>query len=161
MIMTNPELTPSENAVKNDLDGRKGDSNLNTPLCLWDHLFTDQRGYLALFKGARGTDPRNLLARAERYFLWPDEAGSAVECTLVESNSGRESYSCADLLTEKRRIKESAAPSRALYMDGDGADPGEGLPQPTAITESSPGRILTAGLPTTPPQAATSAIATF
>ena len=138
MIMTNLELTASENAVKNDLDSRNGDSSLNTPLYLWDHLLTDQRGYLALFSGARGTDPRKLLARPERYFFWPDEAGSAVECALVESNRGRESHSCADLLTEKRRIKESAGPLRALYGDGDGAYPGEGLPQPTAIIESSP-----------------------
>jgi hypothetical protein len=141
MIMTNPEHIPSDDAMKDNLPCPSGVSNLNTPLYLWDHLFADQRGYLALFSGVRGTDPRKLLACAERYFFWPDEAGSAVESALAESNKGRESYFCAHLLTEKRRIKENAAPLRALYVDGDGAYPGDGLPQPTAIIESSPGRL--------------------
>jgi hypothetical protein len=141
MIMTNPEHIPTNDAMNNDLPNPTGVSNLNTPLYLWDHLFADQRGYLALFSGARGDDPRKLLACTERYFSWPDEASPAVECALAESNRGRESYFCAHLLTEKRRIKENAAPFRALYVDGDGAFPGEGLPLPTAIIESSPGRL--------------------
>jgi hypothetical protein len=139
MIMTNSEHIPSDEAMNNDLPDLTGISDPNTPLYLWDHLFADQRGYLALFSGARGTDPGRLPACAEGYFSWPDEAGSAVDSALAESNRGRESYFCADLLTEKRRIKENAALLRALYGDGDGAYPGEGLPQPTAIIESSPG----------------------
>ncbi len=137
--MTNPEHIPTNDTMKNDPPNPSGVSTLNTPLYLWNHLFADQRGYLALFSGARGDDPRKLLARAERYFSWPDEAGSAVECALAESNRGRESYFCAHLLTEKRRIKENAAPLRALYVDGDGEYPGEELSQPAAIIESSPG----------------------
>src|SRR5215208_2040219 len=62
-----------------------------------------------------------------------------VESALAESHRSRESYFCAHLLTEKRRIKENAAPLRALYVGDDGAYPGVGLPQPTAIIESSPG----------------------
>jgi hypothetical protein len=141
MIMTNPEHLTSDDAMKNNLSCPSGISSLNTPLFLWNHLFADQRGYLALFSGARAPDPWKLLIRAERYLSWPDEAGSAVESALSESNRGRESYFCAHLLTEKRRIKENAAPLRALYVDGDGAYPGEGLPQLTAIIESSPGRL--------------------
>jgi hypothetical protein len=110
-------------------------------LYLWNHLFADQRGYLALFSGARAPDPRRLLACAEGYFSRPDEADSAVECALADSGRGRESYFCAHLLTEKRRIKENDAPMRALYVDGDRAYPGEELPQPTAIIECSPGRL--------------------
>jgi hypothetical protein len=141
MIMTNPEHIRSDEAMNNTLRSLSGISDPNTPLYLWDHVFADQRGYLALFSGARGEDPRKLLACAERYFSWPDEAGSAVKCAIAESHRGRESYFCAHLLTEKRRIKENAAPLRALYVDGDGAYPREGLPQPTAIIESSPGRL--------------------
>ena len=141
MIMTNPAHIRSDEAMNNTLRSLSGISDPNTPLYLWDHLFADQRGHLVLFSGARGDDPRKLLACAERYFSWPDEAGSAVECALAESHRGRESYFCAHLLTEKRRIKENAAPLRALYVDGDGAYPREGLPQPTAIIESSPGRL--------------------
>jgi len=178
MIMTNPEHLTSDDAMKNNLASPREDSSLNTPLYLWNHLFADQRGYLALFSGARAPDPRKLLVRAERYLSWPDEAGSAVESALSESNRGRESYFCARLLTEKRRIKENAAPLRALYVDGDGAYPGEGLPQLTAIIEPSPehpqmwwrlesegppetGGILTAGSPTTPPHAAPSTFMTL
>ena len=141
MIMTNPEHITSDDAMKNNLPSPRGVSSLNTPLYLWNHLFADQHGYLALFTGARGADPRKLLARAECYFSWPDEDGSAVESALAESNRGRESYLCANLLTEKRRIKENAAPIRALCVDGGGANPGNELPQPTAITELSPGRL--------------------
>jgi len=132
---------PSDNAIKNKLPRPRGVSHLNTPLYLWDHLFADQRGYLALFSGARGADPRKLLACTDHYFSWPDEADSAVESALAESNKGRESYFCAHLLTGKRRIKENAAPIRALYVYGDGAYPDGRLPQPTAIIESSPGRL--------------------
>jgi len=141
MIMTNPEHIASDVAMNNDLPNPSGVSTLNTPLYLWNHLFADQRGYLALFSGARGDDPRKLVARTERYFSWPAEADAAGECALAESHRGRESYFCAHLLTEKRRIKENAAHLRALYVDGDGAYPGEGLPRPTAIIESSPGRL--------------------
>jgi hypothetical protein len=141
MILTNPEHIPSNEAMKHNLSCPSGISSLNMSLFLWHHLFADQRGRLALFSGVRGDDPRRLLARAEGYFSWPDEAGTAVESALAESHRSRESYFCAHLLTEKRRIKENAAPLRALYVDGDGAYPGEGLPQLTAIIESSPGRL--------------------
>jgi hypothetical protein len=92
MIMTNPEHIPTNDAMKNDLHNPTGVSTLNAPLYLWNHLFADQRGYLALFSGARGPDPRKLLARAEQYFPWPDEAGSAVGCALAESHRGREAH---------------------------------------------------------------------
>ena len=68
MIMTNPEHIASDAAMNNDLPNPSGVSTLNTPLYLWNQLFADQRGYLALFSGARGDDPRKLLPRAERYF---------------------------------------------------------------------------------------------
>jgi hypothetical protein len=138
MILTNPEHIPSNEAMKHNLSCPSGISSLNMSLFLWHHLFADQRGRLALFSGVRGDDPRRLLARPEGCFFWPDEAGAAVECTLAESHRSRESYFCAHLLTEKRRIKENAAPLCALYVGGDGAYPREDLPQPTAIIESSP-----------------------
>jgi len=139
MILTNPEHIPSDEAMKNDLSCPSGISSLNMSLFLWHHLFADQRGRLALFSGVKRAGPRRLLARAERYSFCPDEAGSAVESALAESNKGRESYFCTHLHTEKRRIKENAAPLRSLYAGGDGAYPGEGLPQPTAIIECSLG----------------------
>jgi excisionase family DNA binding protein len=139
MIMPNPEHIPSDDAMKNNLSCPSGISSLNMPIFLWDHLFADQRGRLALFSGVRGPDPRKLLASAVGYFSRPDEAGSAVESALAESNRGRETCFRAHLLTEKRRTKENAPPLRALYVDGDGEYPGEELSQPAAIIESSPG----------------------
>ncbi len=114
MTMTNPEHMPSDDAMENRHPSPRGISDLNTPLFLRNHLFADQRGYLALFSGARGDDPRKLLARAERYFSWPDEAGSAVERALAESSRGRESYFCAHLLTGTTPVSEHGCSSSAV-----------------------------------------------
>jgi hypothetical protein len=138
--MTSLEQIPSDDAMEHDLTSPSDLYNLNTPLFLSNHLFADQCGYLALFSGVGGPATRGLLACAEGHFSWPDETGSAVESALAESNKGRESYFCADLHTE-RRIKENALLLRVLYGDGDGAYPGDGLPQPTTVIDSSPGRL--------------------
>ena len=45
--MTNPEHLTSDDAMKNNLASPREDSSVNTPLYLWNHLFADQRGYLA------------------------------------------------------------------------------------------------------------------
>ena len=47
MILTNPEDIPFDDAMKNNLSCPSGISSLNMPLSLWNHLFADQRGYLA------------------------------------------------------------------------------------------------------------------
>jgi hypothetical protein len=138
--MTNPEQIRSDDPTKDDLPIPSGVSSLNTPLNLWNHLFADQRGYLALFSGARSPDSQKLSAVAEGYFSWPEDAGLAVERALAEAQRRREVYFCAHLLTEKRRIKENAAPILALWVDGDGAKIPPHLPKPTAVVESSPGR---------------------
>ena len=113
MIMTNPEHITSDEAMNTDLPSLTGISSPNTPLYLWDHLFADQRGYLALFSGARGDDPRRLVARAERYFSWPDDASSAVECALAESNrAGRvtSAPTCSPRSAGSRRTPHPCTP---------------------------------------------------
>jgi hypothetical protein len=107
---------------------------------LWTHIFEGGRGLLQIFTGHRVPDGK-LEDTASRYFLFPTKRGEAAEWAIGESDRGREAYFCAHLLTDRRRVKENAAPMRALYVDGDGAYPGEGIPQPTAIIESSPGRL--------------------
>jgi hypothetical protein len=52
---------------------------------------------------------------------------------------------CAHLIrrdenTQPQRTKEQAAPVRALYVDGDGAQVPDSLPPPTAVVRSSPSR---------------------
>jgi hypothetical protein len=139
-MTTKPDHIRSDDTTKDYLPSLGGVSNLNTPLNLWDHLFADQSGYLALFSATRGPDLKTLVAVAEGYLSWPEEAGAAVEYAVTESTKGREVYFCAHLLTEKRRIKENAAPVLALWADGDGAKVPPHLPHPTAVVESSPGR---------------------
>jgi hypothetical protein len=68
MIVTSTERMPSGDGMKNDLPSLREVSSLNTPLYLWNHLFADQRGYLALFSGVRGPNPRKLLACTVTYF---------------------------------------------------------------------------------------------
>ena len=133
MIMTNPGHIPTSDAMKNDLSHPTSVSTLNTPLYLWNHLFADQRGYLALFSGARGDDPQKLLACAERYFSWPEEAGSAVEapspsriragrvtsaptCIPRSAGSRRTLHPCAPFMravTERIRARASLNPPRS------------------------------------------------
>jgi hypothetical protein len=130
----------SSDSTKDGPSQQAGVSPLDTPSRLWNHVFANQRGYLALFSGARGPDPKRLVSVSERYFSWPEDASAALEHALAEANRGREVYFCANLLTEKRRIKENAALVLALWVDGDGAKVPPHLPQPTATVESSPGR---------------------
>jgi hypothetical protein len=108
---------------------------------LWAHIFGDQRGYLAVFSGIRPVPGAKQLDQPRSdYYPYPEQAAAALTRAHDLSRQGREVYTCAHLLTEKRRKKEAAAPLWALYVDGDGAQVPPALPQPTAIVESSPGR---------------------
>jgi hypothetical protein len=107
---------------------------------LWEHIFGDQTGLMAVWSGHRIPDQRDLVDPTTKYYEWPGQAGAASNQLDHESGSGREAYVCAHLLTQRRRIKENAAPMLAAYVDGDGAQPGPDLPAPTATVESSPGR---------------------
>ena len=108
---------------------------------LWAHGFGESAGILAVFSGVRPKpgdkrldDPRTL------YFDYPREAGKAEGLCGRLSDEGREVYQCAHLLTARRRVKASAAPLTACYVDGDGAKPTSDMPRSTAIVVSSPGR---------------------
>jgi hypothetical protein len=74
------------------------------------------------------------------FLAYPAQIEEAVRWCLRETGADREVYHCAHLLTARRRVKDNAAPLFALYVDGDGAKTGDGLPEPTAVVESSPGR---------------------
>lgn len=96
--------------------------------------------YVAMFSGKRRRDGSALRSTTSRYFLWPKQSAEATRWIQDETNRGRETYQCAHLVTAKRRVKPNAAQMIALYVDGDGAQPGPDLPRPTATVESSPGR---------------------
>jgi hypothetical protein len=107
----------------------------------WQHLYGDLSGIVALFVGDR-TEPGSgkLTNHRAAYFQYPEEIDGAEQFCLRHSSEEREVYFCAHLLSRRRRIKPNAAPLLALYADGDGAPVRDGMPEPTAVVESSPGR---------------------
>jgi hypothetical protein len=108
---------------------------------LLDHLFRVQRGLICGFSGLRPVvGDKKLIGTRSAYFAYPDELCMVLEWWLKEAAHGREAYFCGHLLTERRRVKENAAPLSALYVDGDGAKVSPALLAPTATVESSPGR---------------------
>jgi len=107
----------------------------------WQHLYGDLSGIVALFVGDR-TEPGSgkLTNHRTAYFRYPEEIDGAEQFCLRHSSEEREVYFGAHLLIRQRRIKANAAPLSALYADGDGATVGDGIPEPTAVVQSSPGR---------------------
>src|SRR5215216_4366302 len=99
---------------------------------LWEHLFGDERGLLAICHN----DSPNFRTH---YFNYPKAADTAAEWTLDKAQEGHEVYFCAHLLAEPRRIKENATAVHSLWGDLDGAKVPEGETAPTAVIQSSPG----------------------
>jgi RepB DNA-primase from phage plasmid len=110
-------------------------------ITLWRHIYGEQAGAVGLFSGTR-REPglTRLESPRQAYFAWPAEEERAQTWIEREAAAHRETYHCGHLLTDRRRIKENAAPLSALYVDGDGAKVRPGMPSPTAVVESSPGR---------------------
>ena len=108
---------------------------------LWQHIYGDLSGIMALFSGER-TEPgsRSLTNCQSAYFQYPAQVDNAERFCLRRSAEGRELYFCAHLLNRRRRIKANAAPLLALYADGDGANVRASIPEPTVVVQSSPGR---------------------
>jgi len=110
-------------------------------ISLWRHIYGEQVGVVGLFSGIRPESrSKRLESTRQAYFAWPaqeERARAWIECKAA---AHRETYHCGHLLTDRRRIKENAAPLSALYVDGDGAQVRPGMPSPTAVVESSPGR---------------------
>jgi putative DNA primase/helicase len=103
---------------------------------LWAHIFGDERGILAVSYVNRSTEG---IFQTE-YFEYPGQAQDAAERVITLSETGHDVWHCAHLLAARRRVKENATAVAALYVDGDGARVSEGLPHPTAVVRSSPGR---------------------
>src|SRR5215213_1149218 len=111
-------------------------------LRLWRHLFGGQSGSLAVWSVKRVAENKTAEGSEKtRYFDYPADAGAALSHALEESESGRETYFCAHLLTARRRIKENAAPALALWGDLDGVEVPNGPLKPTGVVESSPGHF--------------------
>src|SRR5215212_2396570 len=105
------------------------------------HVFGGQRGLLHIFTAKRDADGEiDRETIVSNNFSYPSAAEDAARWALEKSEEGREVYFCAHLLTDPRRVKENAAPVRALWGDLDGAAVPHGELKPTAEIESSPGR---------------------
>jgi hypothetical protein len=106
----------------------------------WRAVYGEAPGLLGFFSGRR-QGPR-LRAPREIYFLWPSGAHHAAAWLADEVARVRDVYQCAHLLTRPRRLKRYAAPLAALYVDLDHATLGNaGVPKPSVVVESSPGRL--------------------
>ena len=116
---------------------------------LWEAIFGPQVGLLGLYSALREPPPPGrpkgagrLRGHRQRFYAYPEKAPEAYEWCLGATDAGREAFYCVHLLTGPRRVKENAAPVRALWAEADGAD-GVDLSaalEPSAIVESSPGR---------------------
>lgn len=116
---------------------------------LWEAIFGPQAGLLGLYSALREPPPPGrpnkagrLRGHRQRFYAYPEKAPEAYEWCLHATDAGREAFYCVHLLTGSRRVKENAAPVRALWAEADGGE-GEDLsaaPGPSAIVESSPGR---------------------
>jgi hypothetical protein len=108
---------------------------------LWTHTFGESAGILAIFSATRPEPGNKQLDDPRTLFLdYPRQIHRAEGLCRRLSDAGREVYQCAHLLKSRRRVKENAAPLSACYVDGDGAKVADGMPEPTAVVVSSPGR---------------------
>jgi RepB DNA-primase from phage plasmid len=108
---------------------------------LWEDIFGEVEGVLALFFGVRSGPGSKVLQDTRTVYVdYPRDARRAEKICASWSAEGRETYFCAHLLTARRRVKANAAPLLSLYVDGDGAKLIDELPRPSAVVESSPGR---------------------
>jgi hypothetical protein len=108
-------------------------------LDLWRHIYGERSALIGLFRGRRIEGAKKLEEVQSAYFEWPNEAAQAQAWLESESKAGYETYQCGHLLSARRRVKANAVEMTALYVDGDGAQPPDGI-EPTAIVQSSPGR---------------------
>jgi AAA domain/RepB DNA-primase from phage plasmid len=106
----------------------------HTAVELWQHIFGDERGLLAICHGD-GQDFKTA------FFNYPDSAQQAAEFSQEKAQAGRNVWFCCHLLTTSRRIKENATAVRTLWGDLDGAEVPNGGLWPTAVVQSSPGRF--------------------
>jgi hypothetical protein len=108
------------------------------------HIFSNRRDRLAMFSGLRKRpEDRDLQMPSTRYFDFPEQAEQAEAWARQQDALNREVYFCVHLLFTDRRIKENAAPIVTIWTDADAADLGKSPIEPTAVVESSPGRLQT------------------
>ena len=110
-------------------------TEMHTAADLWQHIFGNERGLLAI---CHGTDDQDF---ETAFFNYPKAAATAAEFSREKAQAGRNVWFCCHLLTTSRRIKENASSVRTLWGDLDGVRVPSGELSPTAVVQSSPGRF--------------------
>lgn len=112
-------------------------------LDLWAHIFGDRHDTLELVS----VKPNDWASALYGHFSYPDQVDAA-ERWLQTHSVGRNVYHCAHLLLSPKkttgatpRTKDNASAVLTLWADLDGSPLPDDLPRPTAIVESSPGKM--------------------
>lgn len=115
-------------------------------LDLWRLVFGDLRPpkggrfLMTLFSGARREGRLTKVRNA--WFAWDNHASLALRVAKAESDLGRDVYFCAHLFTASVWKREFVVPIICLWADVDhGNLTAGGLPEPSAVVETSPGRF--------------------
>jgi len=112
----------------------KNGKNTHGTVALWQHIFGDGQGLLAICHG-------NGQSFKTAFFNYPDSATPAAEFAHEKAETGRNVWFCTHLLDKPKRIKQYATAIRALWGDLDGASVPNGGLKPTAVVQSSPGHF--------------------
>ena len=111
---------------------------------LLETLFAGLTGYLGLFSSVPGEKKPSgsveLRSLTGTYFDYSEERARALAWAERNAGAGRELHLCPHLLTARRRVKDNAAPVKALWADADETELPEGFPEPTISVQSSPGK---------------------
>lgn len=111
---------------------------------LLDTLFGNLTGCFGIFSSVPGrrkpTGSVELRSLTGAYFDYPSGRDEALDWAERNAVTGKELHLCPHLLSAPRRLKENAAPVKALWADADEADLPEGFPLPTVCVQSSPGK---------------------
>jgi Protein of unknown function (DUF3987)/RepB DNA-primase from phage plasmid len=106
----------------------------------FDYLFDEQTGYLCIATAQKDSDPKKMRSSFKQtFFKWPDDKEDALDFITSEVPKSHLWYS-VNLFSRAERKKEVATNGRIVYADLDACDPGIVEPNPTLVTETSPGR---------------------
>jgi hypothetical protein len=106
---------------------------------LWQDIYGDGPGFIALFSGVRPMPTTKLAQTHEAYFAWPRETAAALAWIAREVAEDRDLYHCGHLVGRWRRRKTDALPLHTLYADLDAGLPDDPPVVPSILVESSPG----------------------
>lgn len=111
---------------------------------LLDILFDNLTGYFGILSSIPGktkpTGSIELRSLTGAYFDYPTGLDEALDWAGHNAAAGKELHLCPHLLSTRRRVKENAAPVKALWADADEAELPKGFPSPTVCVQSSPGK---------------------